>query len=98
MFKISRKERKNIEKIFNEKFSGCGIYEIEFVNGENFNSDVDLVFIDIEGDWKHAHAYADNIMESLGYVLDYKKVTNDFNGSDFYAATHGYIKEGAINA
>ena len=76
-------EKEKIINTFEERFDGWGIYEIEFVN--------DCVFIEIEGDWKHAHMHADYLMEQLGYVCGYKKVTEE-DGSDWYSATHGYVK------
>lgn len=86
---ITKNDKNIIIKTFEEKFDGWGLYDIEFVN--NAKNIGDCVFIDIEGDWKHAHGHADYLMEQLGYSCEYTKVTKD-DGSDWYSATHGYIK------
>lgn len=90
-FKLTQEEKDLIIKTFEEKFNGWGIYEIDFVDAIE-TSDCDVVFVDIEGDWKHAHGYADHLMDGLGYSCEYQKVTEE-NGSDWYSATHGYLKK-----
>ena len=93
-FQITQKERETIEKTFEEKFSGNGMYDIRFKDADGKSFNVDAVLISIDGDWKHAHGYADYLMEELGYKCEYQGVTEE-DGSDWYTATHGYVKTGA---
>ena len=46
--------------------------------------------IEIEGDWKHDHAYADYIMEQNGFKRISEQVIEDTE-SDWYTAIHYYI-------
>lgn len=50
------------------------------------------VIVSVEwGDWKHSHAYLDNLMGRLGYVKDNETVTEE-DGSDCYSADHYFSK------
>ena len=43
----------------------------------------------IEGDWKHAHGYADSLFAKEGFtVKDEGNIKED--GSDWYASDHSY--------
>lgn len=52
----------------------------------------DIVCVSIEwGDWKHDHAYADYLMEQIGYKL-IDEVETETDGSDCYSSNHYYKK------
>jgi len=80
------KEKKTIESLIkkaNAKFEkdGSGI-TADFAGS--------TAIIEIEwGDWKHDHAYADQVMGSCGFKFIGEMVTNE-NGSDCYSSIHYY--------
>ena len=43
------------------------------------------------GDWKHSHAFCDDLMKVLGWNCVSESVTDE-DGSDCYSATHIYVK------
>lgn len=54
-----------------------------------------IVSVEINGDWKHDHGWADVLMGYLGYTKLREEVTEE-NGSDWYGSIHKYVlKEAA---
>lgn len=46
--------------------------------------------VEINGDWKHDHAYADYVMEKNGFKCISERVIEDTE-SDWYTSVHYYI-------
>ena len=65
-----------------------GIYA-EYIT--NFHKIENIVIVSIDGDWKHDHRWAEDLMRYLGYTEIGNKVTDE-NGSDCYSADHYFIK------
>ena len=54
-----------------------------------------IVSVEINGDWKHDHGWADVLMGYLGYTKLKEEVTEE-DGSDWYGSIHKYaLKETA---
>lgn len=65
---------------------GKGIHCEVFAPADNSFIDVNIEW----GDWKHDHAYCDELMAELGYELDNESETDE-DGSDCYSSTHTYV-------
>ena len=65
--------------------AGIGSFDLD----ENFDGTIRLEIHN--GDWKHSHLYADEILGELGYAKDGESVTESF-GEDFYSSIHSYSK------
>jgi len=51
------------------------------------------VNIEIEGDWKHDHIFADNIMQENGFTKTNEYITHPTD-EDWYESTHFYTFKG----
>lgn len=68
-----------------------GISSADLVNYEFYNNlPVGMVSIEIDGDWKHDHLYADELMEENFSVFKVDKAITEDTGSDWYPAIHTY--------
>ena len=80
---------KDIEKILDEilkKLDGWGMFEVLDIRQKGKQT---IVQLDVEGDWKHAHGYADSLFEDAGMKL--KSVDAEDSDDDWYEAVHTYV-------
>lgn len=56
-----------------------------------FDAEDNTVAIEVEGDWKHDHAYLNNFMQEHGFVFNGEDSVEN-NGTDFYTSTHYFKK------
>jgi len=76
------KVEKNIIKIMEEK---------KIYGGEVYcDKSLPVVFVEIEGDWKHEHLFLDNLLKKHGYVPMNNEVLSS-DGGDWYTAKHAFI-------
>lgn len=53
----------------------------------------DRVGVEVSGDWKHDHAYFNNLMRSNGFTLDNETTCDDEdNGGDYYTSIHYFTE------
>lgn len=59
----------------------------------------DRIGIEVSGDWKHDHAYFNNLMRSNGFTLDDETVCDDEdNGGDYYTSIHYFTESKGQNS
>mgnify|MGYP006873013394 CR=1 FL=1 len=54
------------------------------------DSDLPVIHIKINGDWKHDHLFLKNLLRERGYAYVGSHTTSD-NGSDWYEAIHSVM-------
>lgn len=72
---------RKINQYLNNNGCNCDVFSTEYGFGISISW----------GDWKHEHAFCDQLMAYLGYNCDDEIVTEE-NGSDCYSAEHYYSK------
>ena len=95
--KLSYDELAELEKGMRERLDKAGVYYTEgtFDNASNSLADLEVSLL-VNGDWKHDHLLAEDVVEKyveeLGYVISRhtEEITDD-TGRDDYEAWHTWI-------
>lgn len=101
MNKVSKVVRESLSDNDNKKYDRETLIKIEKALDEaqiwyeyvqNSSISVKLIEILVEGDWKHDHMYADQILNRLGFTKINEELCED-SDSDSYSSIHRYTDD-----